>query len=111
MPELLRQTAAEKDIFLPMESPPTIFDRFRAGERFDYVVSLCGEGSKEKCSLLRSCIDVMYGTTATLSAWSIRDFSSVQGTEAEIVMEWRRIIDDIEQHCMEFLDSHQKLAI
>jgi len=110
--ELMRRTAQIKyDICLPVASPPTVFDRYRAGERFDNVITLCGEGTREQCSLLQACVDEMYGGSANMSAWSIRDFSSVKGSEDEIVAEWQRIIADIERHCREYAIQGRSLAV
>lgn len=108
---LLRQVAGGRGILLPAESPPTVFDRFSAGELFDRVIALCGEGSAEQCNLFYSSVREMYGGTARFSTWSVRDFAGVRGSESEIINEWHVIIDTIEAHCHQLARLQQPVEI
>lgn len=47
------------------EAQPSVFERFRAGEHFHYVVRVCDEAETERCPLFP-------GVTQRLS-WSFRD--------------------------------------
>jgi arsenate reductase len=61
----------------------SVFQQFRSGEAFDYVVSMCDESGSELCELFRRNVDVMYAKKSRLVRWDVEDFSALTGTEDE----------------------------
>jgi arsenate reductase (thioredoxin) len=70
-------------------------DKF-AGEKFDYVITLCGDAN-EKCPLFFGGVERMH--------MSFSDPAKAAGTEEEIMAEFRRVRDEIRQRLAEFLKS------
>jgi arsenate reductase (thioredoxin) len=73
----------------------TVFDIFKSGKMFAYVVTVCDEASAERCPIFP-------GVTKRLH-WSFPDPSSVQGTHDEKLARTREVRDTIkgkiEQWC------------
>lgn len=65
----------------------SVFDLFKAGRLYDYVVTVCDESSAEVCP-------VFPGITARLH-WSFADPSALTGTTEERLARSREIRDDI----------------
>jgi arsenate reductase (thioredoxin) len=65
----------------------SVFDVFKSGERFAYVITVCDESSAERCP-------VFPGEAKRLH-WSFPDPSSLSGTSAERLAGTRKIRDQI----------------
>jgi arsenate reductase len=65
----------------------SVFDFFKRGTLFDYVVTVCDAGAAEKCPIFP-------GVTKRLH-WSFDDPSAVQGAHEEKLAAVRRIRDEI----------------
>ena len=72
-----------------------VLDEF-AEERFDYVITLCGD-AKEKCPLFFGGVERIH--------IGFPDPSRATGSEEEIMAEFRRVRDDIKARLLEFLDT------
>jgi arsenate reductase (thioredoxin) len=74
-----------------------VFDMFKSGKMFAYVITVCDEASAERCPIFP-------GVTTRLH-WSFSDPSSVQGTHDEKLARTREIRDmikaKIENWCAE----------
>lgn len=69
--------AAMQEIGIDMGAavPKAVFDLFRAGRRYDYVISVCDQATAERCPIFP-------GYTQRL-AWSFADPASFEGGEEE----------------------------
>lgn len=100
---LPRQAMQELGFELPAQSPKSVFDRYRDGEAFDYVVIMCCESSKEHCATLRSHVAALFAGQAALESWSIPDFQSIRGAGDERLTQARRIRDEIRLAVLDIL--------
>ena len=74
-----------------------VFDMFKSGKMFAYVITVCDEASAERCPIFP-------GVTKRLH-WSFPDPSSAQGSHEEKLVKTREVRDTIkkkvEQWCAE----------
>jgi arsenate reductase len=66
--------------------PKNVFDMFKAGRRFHYVIAVCNEAA-ERCPIFPAVVDRLH--------WSFRDPGSLTGTDAERLAGTARIRDEI----------------
>jgi len=75
----------------------TVFDMFKSGKMFAYVITVCDETSAERCPIFQ-------GVTQRLH-WSFPDPSAVAGTHEQKLQRVREIRDmikrQVEKWCME----------
>jgi arsenate reductase len=80
---------AMKEIGIDISAKPTkaVFDMFKSGKMFAYVITVCDEASAERCPIFP-------GVTTRLH-WSFPDPSAIQGTHEEKLAKTREIRDMI----------------
>jgi arsenate reductase len=87
----------EVGIDLSQKKARAVFDVWKSGKLFQYVIAVCAESEEKGCPIFP-------GITTRLS-WPFPDPSRVTGTEAERLQKVRAIRDDIrakvEQWCEE----------
>jgi arsenate reductase (thioredoxin) len=85
----------------------SVFDLFRAGRYFDYVITVCDESSAERCP-------VFPGMTRRLG-WSFADPSAFEGTHEQQLNQAVRVRDEIrtriESWLKELPNQHQPLRM
>ncbi|MGD0585061.1 MAG: arsenate reductase ArsC [Oryzomonas sp.] len=74
----------------------SVFDFFKRGVLFDYVVTVCDAATAEKCPIFP-------GITKRLH-WSFDDPSAVQGTHEEKLVAVRKIRDEIKTAVEVFIE-------
>jgi len=90
---------AMKEIGIDISGKQTraVFDVFKSGKAFEYVITVCDETSAERCPIYP-------GVTKRLH-WSFPDPSALQGTHEQILERTRQIRDmiksQIEKWCGE----------
>jgi len=91
------QVMAEAGIDISNKKTQAVFDVFKSGQLFAYVITVCDETSAEKCPI--------FPGPATRLHWSFPDPSEVQGSETAKLEQVRIIRDEIrakiEQWCEE----------
>lgn len=75
----------------------SVFDYFRQGVLFDYVITVCDGANAEKCP-------VFPGITKRLQ-WNFEDPSRVEGSHEQKLAATRRIRDEIKEAVLSFLVS------
>ena len=94
---LVLQVMAEAGIDISKKNTQGVFDMFKSGQLFAYVITVCDETSAEKCPI--------FSGPATGFHWSFPDPSQVEGSEATKFDQVRVIRDQIrekiEQWCEE----------
>ncbi|MCK5290871.1 MAG: arsenate reductase ArsC [Thermoplasmata archaeon] len=68
------------------------------GERFDYVVTLCGDSAKDVCPLF-------LGEVGERLHWNFPDPVETEGTEEEVLSVFRKVRDGIKKRYTEFVDE------
>lgn len=66
-----------------------VFDVFKSGQMFSYVITVCDEASAQRCPIFA-------GVTTRLH-WSFADPSSFKGTHEEVLSKTREVRDAIQQ--------------
>ena len=74
-----------------------VFDMFKSGQRFTYVITVCDETSAERCPIFP-------GVTKRLH-WSFPDPSSFQGTNDEKLAKTREVRDIIKAKIEEWCED------
>jgi len=81
------QVMAEVGIDISNKKTQAVFDVFKSGQLFAYVITVCDETSAEKCPI--------FPGPATRLHWSFPDPSEVQGSETAKLEQVRIIRDQI----------------
>ena len=90
---------AMKEVGLDISGNQTkaVFDIFKSGQMFAYVITVCDEASAQRCPI--------FGGVTKRLHWSFPDPSAVQGTHQEKLAKAREVRDaiklKIEQWCAE----------
>ncbi|MEK7743664.1 MAG: arsenate reductase ArsC [Elusimicrobiota bacterium] len=79
----------------------SVFDLFKRGRSYHYVVTVCDESSSQRCPLFP-------GLVRERMHWSFRDPASFLGTEAEKLAKTREVRDEIKARIAEFVSSGVK---
>ena len=72
-----------------------VFDFFKQGKRFDYVITVCDEASGEKCPFFPGMVAKLH--------WSFPDPGSFEGTHDEKMSKVRIVRDSIKKKIEEFI--------
>ena len=91
---------AMASIDMPIEhsaAQPSVFELFRAGRHFHYVISVCDEIERERCPIFP-------GVTQRLS-WTFPDPTSAIGTPVERLARTAEVRDAIRTRLEEWLQS------
>jgi arsenate reductase (thioredoxin) len=75
----------------------SVFDFYKKGERFDYVVTVCDEAASERCPVFPGARETMH--------WSFPDPAGLNGTNAEKLQKTRGIRDQIKKKIEGFIEN------
>jgi arsenate reductase len=76
-----------------------VFELFKVGRKYDYVITVCDEASGQRCPL--------FPGTAERLHWSLADPSGFTGTHEERLAQMRKVRDDIKMAVEEWLLNHK----
>lgn len=79
----------EKGMDISKNPTKSVFDLYRLGKKYNYVITVCDEASGEKCPIFPGVNERLH--------WSFEDPSSFKGTKEEILKRTRRVRDEIER--------------
>ncbi|MFN3659637.1 MAG: arsenate reductase ArsC [Brevinematales bacterium] len=91
------QVMAEKGIDISQQRPKAVFDLYKEGRKYDYVITVCEKEAAERCPIFP-------GRNIRIE-WSFPNPASLTGTEQEKLEKMRQIRDDIERHVLAFIES------
>jgi arsenate reductase len=74
-----------------------------AGQKFDYVITLCGDSAKDVCP-------VFVGDVSERQHWNFPDPIEAQGSEEEILEEYRAVRDGIRDKIDEFFGEFEEVS-
>ncbi len=94
---LVVEAMAEVGIDLAGKKPQSVFDLFKAGRIYDYVITVCDSGSEGRCPIFPGLTQRWH--------WPFPDPATVAGTREERLEQVRRIRDQIRQHVQRPFDE------
>ena len=94
---LVVQAMQEVGIDISQKKTQAVFDVFKSGKLFAYVVTVCDETSAERCPIFPGVAKRLH--------WSFADPSALSGTDEEKMAEVRKIRDDIRLKIEEWCDE------
>lgn len=94
---LVIEAMNEMGIDISKQTSDSVFDFFREGKLFDYVITVCDESVEDNCP-------VFPGITKRLH-WPFPDPSKLDGTHEEKMTELRTIRDSIKERIEQWLKS------
>jgi len=95
--ELVIEVMEEMNIDISENTSDSVFDFYREGRLYDYVISVCDESTERQCPIFP-------GINRRLH-WPFPDPSSVVGTDEEKLLKVRKIRDDINNRIMSWLNT------
>ncbi|MCK9582805.1 MAG: arsenate reductase ArsC [Endomicrobiales bacterium] len=78
----------------------SVFDFFKTGELFSYVVTVCDETSGQSCPIFPGVSKKLH--------WSFADPSALNGTYEEKLQDIRKIRDMIKEKVVQFISEFKK---
>lgn len=98
------EVMSEIGIDISQNSTDSVFEFFKQGKRYNYIITVCDEGSAEKCPIFP-------GVTHRIN-WSFKDPSSLEGSYDVKLSATKAVRDSIKEHIEEFvkLVESNKLA-
>ncbi len=84
----------EKGIDISNNITKSVFDFYRSGKKYNYVVTVCDGASGEKCPIFPGVNERLH--------WSFEDPSSFKGSREEILERTRQVRDKIEEKVSEW---------
>ena len=89
----------EIGIDISLEQTKSVFDFYKQGKRYDYVITVCDESQAQKCPIFP-------GTAATRRIhWSLDDPASFQGAWEERLEKTRQVRNKIKQQIEQWLKT------
>jgi len=91
---------AMEEVGLDVSSSSTnlVFDYFKEGRIYHYVIKVCDEASAEKCPIFPDILGSYH--------WNIQDPATLKGTDREVLQGIREIREEIKQLVTDWLKSH-----
>lgn len=77
----------------------SVFELFKSGKRFQYVISVCDEASAERCPIFP-------GVTTRMN-WSFDDPSAFTGTQDERLRQTSRVRDEIRERVRRWVEEEE----
>ncbi len=77
----------------------SVFDFYKHGRRYEYVVTVCDEAAAERCPI--------FPTAKKTIHWSFKDPSSLKGEKDEIIKQVRKIRDEIKNKIENWVNEFQ----
>lgn len=94
---LVVEVMKEEAIDLSGKSTNSVYDYYRKGKRYDYVITVCSKDAAERCPIFPGGGKRLH--------WPFDDPSKATGSHEEKLTEVRRIRDEIREKILLFLES------
>jgi len=95
--ELVIKVMEEMNIDISENTSDSVFDFYKEGRLYDYVISVCDESTERQCPIFP-------GINRRLH-WPFPDPSSLVGTDEEKLLKVRKIRDDVNNRIMSWLNT------
>lgn len=90
----------EEGIDIIGKKTQSVFDLFKKGNLFHYVITVCDEGNSQRCPIFP-------GQTSRIH-WSFKDPSGFMGTHEENVAQTRAVKEEIKEAVLAFIETLKK---
>ena len=77
-----------------------VFDYYREGRTYSYVVKVCDELNGQRCPIFPSTLKYL--------RWNLQDPASFQGNEEEVLEKIREVRDQIKELVLDFIAENSK---
>ncbi len=94
---LVVEVMKEEGIDLSGKSTNSVYDYYREGRSYDYVITVCSKDAAERCPIFPGGGHRLH--------WPFDDPSKVKGGHEEKLVEVRRIRDEMREKILAFLES------
>ncbi len=96
--QLVVEAMHEVGIDISKNKTKSVFDLFKQGELFSYVIAVCDQAAAQKCP-------VFPGLKTETIVWSFPDPAQFTGSREEKLERVRRLRDEIKKKVIEFVES------
>ncbi len=96
--ELVVEVMREAGMDISSNKPRSVFDVYKSGATFSYIITVCDQAAAEKCPVFLGLIRQIH--------WSFPDPAALEGTEEEKITRLRSIRDSIRDRV--FAWCHEK---
>jgi arsenate reductase len=93
----------ETGLDLSNNKTKSVFDFFKQGKRFEYVVTVCDEANSERCPIFPSAKKTLH--------WSFKDPSAIKGTYNDKLAETRIIRDEIKNKLEKWIEELNQIEV
>ncbi len=93
----------EVGLDLSKNNTKSVFDFFKLGKRYEYVVTVCDEANSERCPIFPSAKKTLH--------WSFKDPSAIQGTYEEKLAGTRIIRDGIKMKLEKWVKELNQIEV
>lgn len=100
---LVVEAMSEIGIDISMKQTKEIFDLYRQGRSYNYIISVCDEAHAEKCPIFPGISKKMI--------WSFEDPSSFTGSKEEKMEKIRMIRDSIKSEIDNFILNYKEIEL
>jgi arsenate reductase (thioredoxin) len=81
----------------------SVFEFFKQGKRYEYVITVCDEANSERCPIFPSAKKTLH--------WSFKDPSAIQGTYEDKLIESRIIRDEIKNRLEKWIQELNQIEV
>ncbi len=93
------EAMSEIGIDISNNKSKSVFEMFKEGKKFNYVITVCDEGNAQKCPIFAGIVKRLH--------WSFKDPSTLNGTKEEVAKEMQKIRDEIKSHITGFINGYE----
>ncbi len=90
----------EEGIDITGKQTKAVFDLFKTGKHYSYVITVCDEASSERCPIFPGLCQRLH--------WSFTDPSKFQGTDKEKLTKVRAVKEEIKTALKEWLQKNPR---
>jgi len=94
---LVVKSMSEIRIDISQNKTKDVFEFYKSGKMYNYVITVCDEASGQRCPIFPSALKSIH--------WSFEDPSSFTGTEEEKLIKIAKVRDSIKTKVEEFINS------
>jgi arsenate reductase len=98
---LVVEVMREVGLDISQKKAKSVFELFKKGRNYHYVITVCDEASAEKCPIFPGAIQRHH--------WSFRDPAQLNGTQGEQLSQTRIIRDEIKARVKKFIAEFPRI--